>query len=63
MHASSEASTVLGAYGNEYMLVLHMTEDGSKVERIYEFVDSGYGADYMRRLREAMAESAGGAKE
>ena len=62
MHASSTASTVLGPYNNEYMLILHMTEDGRKVDRVYEFVDSAYSADYMRRLRDNMAESAQGAR-
>lgn len=63
MHVSSSASTALGPYNNEYMLILHMTEDGRKVEKFYEFVDSAYSADYMRRLRDAMAESAQGTRE
>lgn len=40
-----------------------MTEDGRKLDKFYEFVDSAYRADYMRRLRDAMAESALGTKE
>ena len=63
MHASSSASTALGPYNNEYMFVLHMTDDGRKVDKVYEFVDSAYSADYMPRLRDAMAESAQGTKE
>lgn len=61
-HASSSASTALGPYNNEYMLILHMTEDGRKVEKFYEFVDSAYSADYMRRLKDATAESAQGSR-
>lgn len=55
MHASSKAVTDLGDYANEYMIILYMTEDGSKVERFLEFVDSAYSKDFMGRLREAMA--------
>ena len=52
MHASSTATTDLGDYGNEYMLVLHMTVDGKKVVRFEEFVDSKYSTEFMPRLRE-----------
>lgn len=55
MHASSTATTVLGPYSNEYSLILHMTEDGRKVEKFYEYVNSAYTVDYMPRLREAIA--------
>ena len=55
MHASSTATTDLGDYSNEYMLVLHMTEDGKKVERGEEFVDSKHSADFFARLREHLA--------
>ena len=55
MHASITATTDLGDYGNEYMLVLHMTEDGKKVVRFEEFVDSKYSAEFMPRLREHLA--------
>ena len=37
------------------MLVLHMTEDGKKVVRFEEFVDSKYSAEFMPRLREHLA--------
>ena len=55
LRASSMATTALGPYNNEYTLILHMTEDGRKVEKFYEFVDSAYSADYMPRLRDAIA--------
>ena len=55
LYASSTGSTTLGPYNNEYMLILHMTEDGRKVEKFYEFVDSAYSADYMSRLRNVIA--------
>ena len=55
MHASSTATTVLGPYSNEYVLILHMAEDGRKVEKFYEFVNSAYTGDYISRLRDAVA--------
>ena len=61
MHASSTASTKLGSYNNEYTLILHMTEDGRKVEKFYEFVDSAYSADYMARLRDSIVNQQKGA--
>ena len=55
MHASSTATTDLGDYSNEYMLVLHMTEDGKKVVRFEEFVDSKSSTEFIPRLREHLA--------
>ena len=55
MHASSTATTDLGPYKNEYVVILHMTDDGRKVERFEEYVDSAYSTDYMPRLREHLA--------
>ncbi len=57
MHLSSRATTAIGKYDNEYMLTLHMTEDGQKVDRFVEFVDSKYSARYMSELRESIAQS------
>lgn len=52
MHAHSTATTELGDYSNEYMLVLHMTVDGTKLVRFEEFLDSKYSAEYLPQLRE-----------
>ena len=52
LHASSTATTDLGDYSNEYMLVLQMAEDGTKVVRVDEFLDSKYSTEYLPRLRE-----------
>ncbi|KAL8745565.1 MAG: hypothetical protein Q9190_002303 [Brigantiaea leucoxantha] len=51
MHAKSSAVTGIGDYNNEYVLILHLTEDGTKVEKFVEFADSGYSAKFMDRLR------------
>ncbi|CAF9922926.1 hypothetical protein IMSHALPRED_005803 [Imshaugia aleurites] len=61
MHAFSTASTALGPYENEYTLILHMSEDGRKVEKFYEFVDSAYSVDYMARLRDSIVNQQKGA--
>jgi hypothetical protein len=53
MHASSTAETPVGPYGNEYALVLKFSEDGSKVEKFEEFVDSGYSEKFFAKLAEA----------
>ncbi|KAL8944332.1 MAG: hypothetical protein Q9216_000517 [Gyalolechia sp. 2 TL-2023] len=57
MHLSSTASTPIGVYNNEYMLTLHMTEDGRKVDKFEEFVDSRYSADFMPRVRNFLSQS------
>lgn len=49
--ARSKGESVLGPYGNEYMLIFHMTSDHKKVLNIKEFVDSGYSDEYFQRLR------------
>ncbi|KAL8921202.1 MAG: hypothetical protein Q9208_005812 [Pyrenodesmia sp. 3 TL-2023] len=57
MHLSSTATTAIGDYSNEYMLTLHITEDGRKVDRFEEFVDSKYSTDYLSKLRDSVAQS------
>ncbi|KAL8934838.1 MAG: hypothetical protein Q9211_005018 [Gyalolechia sp. 1 TL-2023] len=57
MHLSSTASTPIGEYHNEYMITLHMTEDGCQIDKFEEFVDSKYSADFMPRVREFLAQS------
>lgn len=52
MLASSTATTDLGDYNNEYILVLHITEDGTKVHRFEEFMCSKYSTEFLQRLRE-----------
>jgi ketosteroid isomerase-like protein len=50
MHASSTANTKIGRYANEYGLFLTFTDDGNKVTRIEEFVDSAYTAMFFQKL-------------
>ena len=51
MHLTSESSTDIGAYHNEYMVSLVLTEDRKKIKKFVEFVDSKYSAEYMANLR------------
>lgn len=39
-HASSKAITRIATYSNEYALFLSSTEDGKKITKIDDFVDS-----------------------
>lgn len=52
INARSKGDSVLGPYGNEYMLIFHMTDDHLKVLSIKEFVDSGYSNEYFQNLKE-----------
>ena len=40
LHMSSDGETMVGPYNNEYFIVLSMTEDGTKIKEITEFLDS-----------------------
>jgi hypothetical protein len=50
MHLKGSAVSKLGPYNNEYIMTITVTEDGEKVERILEFLDSGYTRDYFAKL-------------
>lgn len=52
LYVFSTAKTELGDHNNEYMVVLHMSMDGTKVTLFEEFVDSKYTAEFFTRLRE-----------
>lgn len=53
IHATSTAETDIGPYANEYALILKFTEDGTKVTRFLEMVDSAYSAKFFAALAEA----------
>ena len=56
MKVTSRANTDIGLYENEYMIVFWMTEDGSQVERVEEWVDSAYSKNFLGKLWEHLAE-------
>ncbi|KAI0433354.1 hypothetical protein F5Y09DRAFT_299206 [Xylaria sp. FL1042] len=56
--ARSEASTEIGPYSNEYVLIMYMNEAGDKITKFLEFVDSSYSAAFFPKLREHLAQKA-----
>lgn len=40
LHLTSTGETDFGTYANEYMIVLKMTDDGTQIREIVEFIDS-----------------------
>lgn len=48
---SSTADTIIGPYGNEYMILLSFNKAGDKVEKFIEFVDTEYSKSFFGRLR------------
>jgi GTP1/Obg family GTP-binding protein len=54
MLASSTAKTDVGDYANEYVLVVETGQDGTKAERVVEWVDSGHAVQFMGRLAKEM---------
>ncbi len=55
VHAKSTAETELGAYSNEYMLLLTMTKDGTQLIRFEEFVDSAMSDKQITPLMKLIA--------
>lgn len=54
LHLKSSGETDFGPYVNEYMIVLKMIEDGTKIKEIVEFIDSATTRD----IAQAMAQGA-----
>ncbi|CAJ2507947.1 Uu.00g091330.m01.CDS01 [Anthostomella pinea] len=53
--ARSTATTDIGPYANEYMLIFHFNEAGDKVTRFFEWVDSANTQAFFPKLREHVA--------
>ena len=56
MHLESRADTKIGVYENEYILMVEMTEEGDRVQEVWEFVDSAASSAFFGRLRLATKE-------
>lgn len=53
--AKSTATTPIGPYANEYMLIFHFDNSQDKLVKFYEFVDSRYSAEHFGKMREFVA--------
>lgn len=53
IHATSTAETDIGPYANEYALILTFTEEGTKVIKFLEMVDSAYTEKFFAAAAEA----------
>lgn len=54
MYTKAKANTGLGAYENEYMWILTMTEDGKMIEDIVEFCDSAKAVELVKKQQAQM---------
>ena len=50
VHARSHAETLAGTYENEYAFVLKITEDGQKVQEVWEWLDTEYTNTFAAKL-------------
>ncbi|KAL6799538.1 hypothetical protein GGI42DRAFT_355135 [Trichoderma sp. SZMC 28013] len=50
MHLKSTGESDLGAYNNEYIFMITVSEDGEKVDGILEFLDSLYSSEFVSSL-------------
>jgi hypothetical protein len=48
LHLRARADGPNGLYENEYIFMLHASEDGALLEEVIEFTDSGYTRDYFQ---------------
>jgi ketosteroid isomerase-like protein len=63
VQAFSKADSVLGPYGNEYVVMMKMTEDQEKVYEVREFVDSEASAMFFPNLTAYIAAGGKGIHE
>lgn len=60
LHVFGSASSPVGKYEQEYSWFLTFNEDGTKVKRMEEMIDSSYLAEFFKRLHDYV--EAGGGK-
>ena len=56
IHATGQAKTIAGPYNNEYIFILHLNEDATKLKYVEEFVDSFVAKENGARLKAKIAE-------
>lgn len=54
MHGNGAATTLAGPFSSEYVFVLHMTENGEKIRKVEEFVDSALSKAEGQKIRDAL---------
>lgn len=54
VHAKGYGETPVGSYKNEYAFFLYFNEQGTKVVRVEEFVDSEFSNTFFERVGEYM---------
>lgn len=54
LHLTSTGETDFGPYANEYMIVLKMTEDGTQIKEIVEFIDSATCRDIATAMAQLL---------
>jgi len=56
-YLTGTADTPIGKYNNEYAFFLKFAEDGKKIERIEEMLDSGSSGPFYQKLIQHMMEA------
>ena len=56
LHLRDTAQSPIGPYDNEYMFVLSFTQDGRKITKIEEFLDSANCNDFFGKIEKWLAE-------
>ncbi|MCJ1469623.1 hypothetical protein MMC07_008258 [Pseudocyphellaria aurata] len=51
IQGSGRADTVVGPYVNDFVFVLHATEDGTRLKMVEEFLDSAAITEWGRKLK------------
>ncbi|KAI7194612.1 hypothetical protein KC363_g2075 [Hortaea werneckii] len=62
LHVFGSASSPVGKYEQEYTWFLTFNEEGTRVKRIEEMIDSSYLAEFFKRLHDYV-EAGGGQGE
>jgi hypothetical protein len=53
LSATGTAETDIGLYANEYVVILHFTDNGKKATKFLEYVESAYSTKFLAALAEA----------
>ncbi|KAF3067012.1 Isomerase trt14 [Trichoderma lentiforme] len=59
MHLKSTGESDIGAYNNEYIFIITISEDGEKVDGIIEFLDSLYSSEFVGSLAKQTGQALG----